>query len=85
LRLPKSLSPEEKQAMVEEVIDMMHLRGCIDTKIGAAGEKRGVSGGERKRVSIAQELLTNPSLIFLGSTALMHMHTHTHTRNALRF
>lgn len=42
----------------------MGLTKARNTMIG--GEYfRGVSGGERKRVNIANEILTNPSLIFL--------------------
>jgi ABC-type oligopeptide transport system ATPase subunit len=49
---------------VEDVIATMGLTKARDTMIG--GEFfRGVSGGERKRVNIANEVLTNPSLIFL--------------------
>jgi ATP-binding cassette, subfamily G (WHITE), eye pigment precursor transporter len=36
-----------------------------DTKIGIPGKTKGISGGERKRVSIAIELLINPSVLFL--------------------
>jgi ABC-type multidrug transport system ATPase subunit len=42
----------------------MKLRKCIDSKIGD-GMKRGLSGGERKRVSIACELVTDPYLFLL--------------------
>ena len=37
---------------------------CQDNKIGSDLEK-GISGGEKKRTSVALELLTNPKLLFL--------------------
>jgi ATP-binding cassette, subfamily G (WHITE), member 2 len=40
------------------------LLGCRHTLIGGHGQK-GISGGEKKRVSIAIELLDNPRLLFL--------------------
>ncbi|WJX46201.1 hypothetical protein P8452_33023 [Trifolium repens] len=64
LRLPNSLSKQEKMSKVKEVIDELDLNHCKDTIIGGS-LLRGVSGGERKRVSIGQELLTNPSLLLV--------------------
>ncbi|PNX74320.1 ABC transporter G family member 9-like protein, partial [Trifolium pratense] len=64
LRLPNSLSKQEKMLKVKEVIDELDLNHCKDTIIGGP-LLRGVSGGERKRVSIGQELLTNPSLLLV--------------------
>ena len=55
----------ERDQRVEEIIDALELRRCQNTQVGAPGEKRGISGGERKRVSIGQELVGNPSLIFV--------------------
>ena len=49
---------------MESAIAMLRLEKCADSPIGGNGV-RGVSGGERKRCSIANELLTNPSVIFL--------------------
>lgn len=46
------------------MIDDLKLNKCEKTKIGGTFFK-GVSGGERKRTSIAVELVTQPSLIFL--------------------
>ena len=46
------------------MIDDLKLNGCESTLIGGIFIK-GVSGGERKRTSIAVELITRPSLIFL--------------------
>ena len=48
----------------ESIIAELGLERCKDTIIGGQF-KRGVSGGERKRVSIGHELLVDPSLLFL--------------------
>jgi len=65
LRLPRTMSRKEKKQRVEEVIRRMNLIGCADTVIGYPGLKRGISGGERKRTSVALELLTSPMVLFL--------------------
>jgi ABC-type multidrug transport system ATPase subunit len=64
LRLPNSVPKEEKISHAKNVIDQLGLTKCKDSIVGSA-YLRGVSGGERKRVSIGQELLINPSLLFL--------------------
>lgn len=64
LRLPKTLTREEKDQRALDVIDELGLERCQDTMIGGAFV-RGVSGGERKRVSIGNEIIINPSLLFL--------------------
>ncbi|KAI3940722.1 hypothetical protein MKW98_030041 [Papaver atlanticum] len=64
LRLPKTLTKEEKIQHAEEVITQLGLTKCKNTVMGGPF-LRGVSGGERKRVSIGQEILINPSLLFL--------------------
>lgn len=65
LRLPAGgLTKEEKVARAEAVIDQLGLTKCKKTIIGGK-IVRGISRGERKRVSIGQELLMNPSLVFL--------------------
>ncbi|RKO90319.1 P-loop containing nucleoside triphosphate hydrolase protein [Blyttiomyces helicus] len=64
LRLPSSLTPAEKAERVETIIMQLGLNGCRDTWIGNA-EHKGISGGERKRVSIGIELVTDPRILFL--------------------
>ncbi|CAF1036454.1 unnamed protein product [Adineta steineri] len=59
LRLSNHLSRRDKLAQVEKIIDQLHIRGCANTPITL------ISGGEKKRVNIGTELLTNPSVIFL--------------------
>jgi ABC-type multidrug transport system ATPase subunit len=55
---------EEKTQRVTNVIVDLGIEKCKDTIIGGF-MRRGVSGGERKRVSVGHELLINPSIIFL--------------------
>ncbi|XP_076903549.1 ABC transporter G family member 25-like [Bidens hawaiensis] len=64
LRLPTSLSRREKTKLADKVISELGLSKCENTIIGNTFI-RGVSGGERKRVSIAHEMLMNPSLLIL--------------------
>lgn len=64
LRLPNTLTNAEKTEQAKAVITQLELTKCKNSIVG--GELlRGVSGGERRRVSIGQELLINPSLLFL--------------------
>ncbi|XAR55860.1 hypothetical protein NMG60_11036083 [Bertholletia excelsa] len=66
LKLPKNLTREEKTEQAELVVAELGLARCRNNLIaGGAGRPRGVSGGERKRVSIGQEMLVNPSLLLL--------------------
>ncbi|KAL3503862.1 hypothetical protein ACH5RR_033703 [Cinchona calisaya] len=64
LRLPNSLTKKEKISVADSVITELGLEKCGNTIIGNSFI-RGVSGGERKRVSIAHEMLINPSLLIL--------------------
>lgn len=64
LRLPNTLTKQDKVMHAEAVITQLGLTKCKNSIIGGPF-LRGVSGGERKRVSIGQEMLINPSLLFL--------------------
>ncbi|MCL7038524.1 hypothetical protein MKW94_015286 [Papaver nudicaule] len=64
LRLPSKLTKEEKIEQAELVIMELGLTRCSNSIVGNA-LLRGISGGERKRVSIGQEMLVNPSLLLL--------------------
>ncbi|KAH6785709.1 hypothetical protein C2S51_038164 [Perilla frutescens var. frutescens] len=64
LRLPVTVTKREKIAAVDSVISELNLKRCAETVVGN-GLARGVSGGERKRVSIAHEMLVDPSLLIL--------------------
>ncbi|XP_057504421.1 ABC transporter G family member 22-like isoform X1 [Actinidia eriantha] len=64
LRLPNSLTREQKKERAMNVLTELGLERCQDTVIGGAFV-RGISGGERKRLCIGNEILLNPSLLFL--------------------
>ncbi|KAF2291657.1 hypothetical protein GH714_027931 [Hevea brasiliensis] len=63
LRLPDKMPRSEKRALVESTIIEMGLQDCADT-VGN-WHLRGISGGEKRRVSIALEILMRPRLLFL--------------------
>ncbi|CAG7905632.1 unnamed protein product [Brassica rapa] len=63
-RLPRSLSKSKKMARVEALINQLGLRNAADTIIGNEGH-RGVSGGERRRVSIGIDIIHDPIVLFL--------------------
>ncbi|BFZ53098.1 FAD-dependent urate hydroxylase [Savitreella phatthalungensis] len=64
LRLPRDMSVQAKQVRVYETLAELGLLHIQDSLIGEEGN-RGISGGEKRRVSIACELVTSPSIIFL--------------------
>src|SRR3990167_8206698 len=41
------------------------LRDCAETRVGGDGKHPCISGGERRRVSIGVQMLTDPSILFL--------------------
>ncbi|KAL2541584.1 ABC transporter G family member 1 [Abeliophyllum distichum] len=63
-RLPRSLSKSKKKMRVQALIDQLGLRNAAKTVIGDEGH-RGVSGGERRRVSIGTDIIHDPILLFL--------------------
>lgn len=54
LRLPRTMSLADKTKRVDDIIMELGLKKCESTQIGSP-ETRGISGGERKRVSIGIE------------------------------
>ncbi|KAK4419589.1 ABC transporter G family member 15 [Sesamum alatum] len=64
LRLPSSMTKQEIKGIVDGTIMELGLQDCADHQVGN-WQLRGLSGGEKKRLSIALEILTRPRLLFL--------------------
>ncbi|KAG0316959.1 hypothetical protein BGZ99_006571 [Dissophora globulifera] len=64
LRLPEAMPIHRVHERVAEVIEMLGLTHCADRRIGNV-TARGISGGEKRRVSIALELITRPPILIL--------------------
>nr|XP_048337592.1 ABC transporter G family member 1-like isoform X4 [Ziziphus jujuba var. spinosa] len=64
LQLSGSMSKSEKKERAEMTIREMGLQDAMNTRIGGWGCK-GLSGGQKRRVSICIEILTHPKLLFL--------------------
>jgi ABC-type multidrug transport system ATPase subunit len=64
IRLPAHMTRPAKLARAEKVLAQLGLRHCADTLVGSEFVK-GISGGERRRVSIAVQILTDPKVLML--------------------
>ncbi|KAJ2898395.1 ABC-type branched-chain amino acid transport system ATPase component [Zalerion maritima] len=64
LRLPPFMSKQQQLTRAEEVLLKMGLKDCADIVIGNELVK-GISGGEKRRVSIAIQILTDPRILLL--------------------
>ena len=64
LRLPRDYADDEIRRRLAVVINQLGLAGAEHVRIGSP-ERRGVSGGQRKRVNVAMELVTDPPMLVL--------------------
>ena len=62
-RMPGHISAPQKSAFVEDLIKRLGLTKAADSVVGDK-KKRGLSGGEKKRLSIGAELIAQPTLLF---------------------
>ncbi|XP_047341366.1 ABC transporter G family member 7 isoform X2 [Impatiens glandulifera] len=63
LQLREIISVEERDEYVNNLLFKLGLVSCADSRIGDA-KVRGISGGEKKRLSMACEMIASPSVIF---------------------
>ncbi|GMG29269.1 unnamed protein product [Aspergillus oryzae] len=64
LRLPRWITKEQRYSKVDSIIRTMGLTSCAETIVGD-GKQTGISGGEKRRVSIGIQLLTDPRILIL--------------------
>lgn len=67
LRLPEYIVEDEKRRRVEGTMERLGIASIANSRIGGGNVKggRGISGGERRRVSIGMELVAEPDIIIL--------------------
>ncbi|KAK3012808.1 hypothetical protein RJ639_010400 [Escallonia herrerae] len=63
-RLPNTVSKSMKQLRARDLIAQLGLQSAAKTIIGDEGH-RGISGGERRRVSIGMDIIHDPIILFL--------------------
>ncbi|XP_071734574.1 ABC transporter G family member 24 [Rutidosis leptorrhynchoides] len=63
-RLPAHMLKKDRVLVVERVIESLGLQGVRNSIVGTV-EKRGISGGQRKRVNVGLEMVMEPSLLIL--------------------
>ncbi|KAL6010131.1 hypothetical protein ACLOJK_000562 [Asimina triloba] len=64
LRLPSDVNEEKREMFIKEVMDLVELTNLSDALVGVHGVS-GLSTEQRKRLTIAVELVANPSIIFM--------------------
>eukprot|EP00977_Amphora_coffeiformis_P000600 scaffold134_cov94-Amphora_coffeaeformis.AAC.6 len=64
LKLPRYTTPAARAARVQEVLQMLNLESCRSNRIGKP-LRRGISGGQAKRVNIGLALITRPPVVLL--------------------
>lgn len=64
LVLPNTMSVKDKIQRAEDMIDLFKIRKCANTITGSP-LRRGLSGGEKKRLNIANELLGNSTMVVM--------------------
>ncbi|EDW94838.1 protein scarlet [Drosophila yakuba] len=64
LRLDRRVSKEERRLIINELLERTGLLSAAHTRIGSGDDKKVLSGGERKRLAFAVELLNNPVILF---------------------
>ncbi|CAO2183378.1 unnamed protein product [Urochloa humidicola] len=64
LRLPKDVDSNTRKMFIEEVMELVELKPLRNALVGLPGVN-GLSTEQRKRLTIAVELVANPSIIFM--------------------
>lgn len=62
---PDSPGTSDQRAKVDALLSQFDLEGCRDVLIGHPEGRKGISGGQKRRLSVALELCGSPSLLYL--------------------
>ncbi len=60
----RNYNSKEIASRIDEVIKQLNLTKSQKTLIGTGDQAKGISGGEKRRLAFASEIVTNPSLLF---------------------
>ncbi|XP_050697915.1 protein scarlet-like [Eriocheir sinensis] len=64
LRMDRHCSARQREARVQELLTELGLLEVRNTRIGAPGTAKTLSGGERRRLAFAAEIINDPQLLF---------------------
>jgi ABC-type multidrug transport system ATPase subunit len=64
LKLDRRVTRGEIDFLIRDILERTGMAGCMHTRIGDEGDKKVLSGGEKKRLAFATELLTQPAVLF---------------------
>ncbi|KAF0288609.1 Protein scarlet [Amphibalanus amphitrite] len=64
LKMERHTTAAERRARIDTIMINLGLKKSEHTRIGVPGQKKSLSGGERKRLAFAAEILTDPPLLF---------------------
>lgn len=64
LALPSSVSRKERASRVEDLLASFGMQGQANSLVGTPIRK-GISGGQKRRLSVASQLVTSPKILFL--------------------
>jgi len=78
LRMPKDVHEREAQSTVDAIVRVLNLGKVQHARVGTP-LKRGISGGERRRLNIGIEMVTSPAILFIDEPT-----SGLDARNALR-
>lgn len=71
-QLPPDTTPQEIEDLADATMASLGLSRVMHSIVGDV-TRRGVSGGEKKRVNIGLELMAKPQILFLGESSCLRV------------